>query len=242
LADTVDDQRNVVTVEDPVEVEITGISQVQVSESGVTFESGLRAALRQDPDVLMVGEIRDTDTGSIAARAALTGHLVLSTLHTNDAPSAVTRLVDLGVPRYLIGTALSLVIAQRLLRRVCPACAAPHEPDADVCARLGLTPGTVLTAGTGCAACDQTGYRGRVGCFEFMVVDEGVRRAITDGASPSQLREAAESAGWIPLQVQARRLALQGVTSPEEALRATARDGESAALAGPVPPVGTPQP
>ncbi|MFN8126534.1 MAG: ATPase, T2SS/T4P/T4SS family [Candidatus Nanopelagicales bacterium] len=229
LADTVDDQRNVITVEDPVEIEIAGITQVQVSESGVTFDSGLRAALRQDPDVLMVGEIRDTATGSIATRAALTGHLVLSTLHTNDAPSAVTRLVDLGVPRYLVGTALSLVIAQRLLRRTCPSCAAPHQPGADVIARLGLPPGTALVAGTGCPACDQTGFRGRVGCFELMVVDDSLRNAITDGASEAELRTLATTAGWLPLQVHARELALAGVTSPEEVLRATSSDYEPVA-------------
>lgn len=228
LADTVDDQRNVITVEDPVEVEIAGITQVQVSESGVTFDTGLRAALRQDPDVLMVGEIRDTETGSMAARAALTGHLVLSTLHTNDAPSVIVRLMDLGIPRYLIGSSLSLVIAQRLLRRNCPTCAAPHRPDADVCARLGLAPGTVLTAGQGCPACDHTGFRGRVGCFEFMVVNDDVRRAITEGAGSAQVRAAARAAGWRPLQEQARDLALAGTTSPEEVLRATDAEPEDA--------------
>ena len=237
LADTVDDQRNVITVEDPVEVEIAGITQVQVSESGVTFDTGLRAALRQDPDVLMVGEIRDTETGSMAARAALTGHLVLSTLHTNDAPSVIVRLMDLGIPRYLIGSSLSLVIAQRLLRRNCPTCAAPHRPDADVCARLGLAPGTVLTAGQGCPACDHTGFRGRVGCFEFMVVNDDVRRAITEGAGSAQVRAAARAAGWRPLQEQARDLALAGTTSPEEVLRATDAEPEDApsAPAAPAP-------
>ena len=222
-------ERNVITVEDPVEVEVDGITQVQVSEAfGVTFEAGLRAALRQDPDVVMIGEIRDTTTGGIAVRAALTGHLVLSTLHTNDAPSAVTRLIDLGIARYLVSSSLSLVLAQRLLRRNCSFCCVAHQPSADVRYQLGLGPDVsdMIVAGTGCPACDGTGYRGRIGAFELLVVNDDFRAAIADGAGEGQLRDIAVATGWRPIQEQGIRLIMQGITTPEEVLRATQSEGD----------------
>lgn len=214
--------RNAITMEDPVELELEGITQVQIEEAnGVTFLAALRAALRQDPDVVMVGEVRDAETANMAVAAALTGHLVLSTLHTLDGPSAVVRMVQLGVPKYLIADALSLVVAQRLLRRPCAFCAKPTMPDPESLELLGLTAdkaGT-LVAGVGCDMCGTTGYLGRVGAYELLSVNPRVRGVIHAGGSAADIAEAATSSGYIPLQTAAVRLALQGLTTPEEILR-----------------------
>ena len=175
--------RNIVTLEDPVEVQIPGLTQVQVHErSGLTFSRGLRAVLRQDPDVVLVGEVRDTETAELAMRASLTGHLVLTTLHTNSALSSITRLVDMGLEPFMVGSALSAVVAQRLVRRPCGGCAVPDQPDPALLLALGVDPAVLESAtprrGTGCAECGQTGYRGRVGVFEVLVVDQEMRRVL----------------------------------------------------------------
>ncbi len=230
LVDTMDDERNVVTIEDPVEVEIRGITQVQINEPvGLTFDAILRAALRQDPDVLLVGEIRDTATGNLALRAALTGHLVLSTLHTLDGPGSVVRLLDLGLPPYLVAASVSLVVSQRLIRRNCRQCAAATGADPEVCGLLGIAPHDAqkLVAGAGCPACDYTGYRGRIGVFDLLEVTPGMRQIIGRGGDEAQLREAARAAGWRPLIDRGIQLALAGITTPEEILRVINLPGEA---------------
>src|SRR5437762_3366916 len=168
---------NVITLEDPIEYALDGVSQIQVSEKkGMTFASGLRSVLRQDPDVIMVGEIRDRETAAMAIQSALTGHLVFSTLHTNDAASAVTRLLDLGIEPYLLASSLRGVLAQRLVRRVCAQCAAPYEPSALELQWLGVSREQTagMRLGPGCPACRQTGYRGRFGAFELLLIDDSV--------------------------------------------------------------------
>lgn len=222
ISSYVKSDRNAITMEDPVELELEGITQVQIEEAnGVTFLAALRAALRQDPDVVMVGEVRDADTANMAVAAALTGHLVLSTLHTLDGPSAIVRMVQLGVPKYLIADALSLVVAQRLLRRPCAFCSKPTMPDPESLDLLGLTAeqaGT-LVSGEGCDMCGNTGYLGRVGAYELLSVNPRVRGVIHAGGSAADIAAAAASSGYIPLQTAAVRLALQGMTTPEEILR-----------------------
>ncbi len=211
---------NIVTIEDPVECKIEGVTQIQVQEQiGLTFASLLRNVLRQDPDVVLVGEIRDAETASIAYRAAMTGHLVLSTLHTNDAAGTVTRLADLGIDPSQIESSLLLVVAQRLVRLVCPECRARVEPAPDVRRRFGLGPSESAYQGTGCVACGMTGYRGRTGIYEFLEVKGAVREAIARGKSEGAVREAAHQAGMLPLEAVATDLVREGRTSPEEALR-----------------------
>lgn len=215
--------RHAITMEDPVELELEGVTQIQIDEAnGVTFLGALRASLRQDPDVVMVGEVRDSDTASMAVSAALTGHLVLSTLHTLDGPSAVVRLVQLGVPKYLIADALGLVIAQRLLRRPCAMCARPSMPDEKTLEMLGLTPARAgtLVVGAGCDMCGGTGYLGRVGAYEMLSISPRVRGVIHAGGSAADVADAAASTGYVPLQTEAVRLALQGLTTVEEVMRA----------------------
>ena len=229
----VNDQRNVITVEDPVEVEIDGIAQVAVSDTGVlTFEGALRAALRQDPDVLLVGEIRDPTTGSLALRASLTGHLVLSTLHTLDAPSAIVRLLDLGLPRYLAAASLNLIVSQRLIRKNCASCAAPSPPSAEISALLGIAAeeASRMIAGTGCPACSGTGYRGRMAVFELLQMTNEFRSMVGAGADEHQLRESARAAGWKPLLTQALRLAVAGATTADEVLRVVTVPEDTEAL------------
>lgn len=188
-------ERNIVTVEDPIEYDLPGISQSQINaEIGMTFAAGLRATLRQDPDVILVGEIRDDETASTAAQAALTGHLVFSSLHANSAVGAVVRLRDLGVDNFLIAATLRGVIAQRLLRRLCPACRSPHlptAPEADVFTRHGLSPPERLYRAEGCGACGKSGYAGRVGVFEMLAVTDAVRAAIERGAGEGEMAQAA---------------------------------------------------
>lgn len=214
--------RNLITLEDPVEIELPGVTQVQIDErAGMTFQAGLRAMLRQDPDIMMVGEIRDQETAELAIRAALTGHLVLATVHTNDAASAVTRLLDMGVPRYLIASALSMVMAQRLVRRPCPSCRQPDQPTAEVIERLSLTPARAagLVRGVGCEQCDGQGYRGRVGVYEILRMDRSVQNVLLNGGDEAQLTKAAAPLGWQSLLDAGINLACSGQTTVAEVLR-----------------------
>ena len=212
---------NIVTVEDPVEFSIDGINQVHVNEkAGLTFESALRSILRQDPDKIMVGEIRDRDTAQIAIRAALTGHFVLSTLHTNDAPSAATRMIDMGIPPFLVSASLSGVIAQRLVRRLCPLCREEYALDANTCAMLGVPRGSRAFRPRGCSEC-RNGYKGRRGIYEIMVLDDELRRMILDGAGNIALRQAAIQRGMKTLRQSGVNAALAGHTSMEEVLSTT---------------------
>jgi len=227
-----DRDRKLITVEDPVEYQMTGVNQVPVNAAtGLTFAAALRAMLRQAPNVIMVGEIRDRETAEIAVNAALTGHLVLSTLHTNDAPGAVTRLLDLGVKPFLAAAALRAVLAQRLVRRVCAACARTHTPGADERRLLGLERPPDLPAacarGAGCAACGGTGYRGRLGLFEVLVLDDGVRAAIHDSVTTARVRAAARRSGWRTLREDGQRKVLAGLTTIEEVAAVTFGDPAS---------------
>jgi general secretion pathway protein E len=215
---------NIMTVEDPIEYDLDGIGQTQVnSRVDMSFARALRAILRQDPDVILVGEIRDLETAQIAVQASLTGHLVLATLHTNDAVSAVTRLADMGVEPFLLGSSLYGVLAQRLVRRLCPACRAAYAPSAKEWAALGCAapaPATLYQA-KGCAACNHTGYRGRTGLYELFLVDDAARRLIHDGAGEHALRDHARRAGMRSLREDGLRWLQAGETSIEELLRAT---------------------
>jgi type IV pilus assembly protein PilB len=212
---------NIVTVEDPVEFTMAGVNQVHVNEkAGLTFESALRAILRQDPDKVMVGEIRDQKTAQIAIRAALTGHFVLSTLHTNDAPSAATRMIDMGVPAFLVSASLSGVIAQRLVRKLCPLCKEEYEMSAGLCESLGVPEGTRAWKPRGCNEC-RAGYKGRKGIYEIMMVDDDLRKMILEGASNIDLRLAAIKKGMKTLRQSGINNALAGLTSMEEVFTTT---------------------
>ncbi len=219
-----DASKNIVTLEDPVEYRLKGINQTQVHpRAGLTFAAGLRAILRQDPDIIMVGEIRDLETAEVAVRAALTGHLVLSTLHTNDAPSVVTRLADMGIPHFLIAASLAGCIAQRLVRKVCPECAETYEATLQEKEILGVersdTP--VLRRGRGCPWCLNTGYRGRTGIFEILTVTEAVRQAIDRKVTADDLRALAGREGTVDLFADGREKVLAGETTLAELLRVT---------------------
>lgn len=210
---------NIITVEDPVEYTVPGINQVQVNEkAGLTFTEALRSILRQDPDKIMVGEIRDYPTAELAIRAALTGHLVLSTLHTNDAPSSIVRLVDMGLAPFLISSSLVAVVAQRLLRRLCPRCKAQYALPAPIAATTGAPPGATVFSPVGCDECRNTGYKGRVAIVEIMQVDETLKGLINAGATVAEIRRAACAKGMRLLTQSAMRNVLSGVTSLEEML------------------------
>jgi general secretion pathway protein E len=214
-----DGTRNILTVEDPVEYAVDGVGQTQVNAKvGLTFAQGLRAILRQDPDTVMVGEIRDRETAEIAIQASLTGHLVLSTVHTNDAPGAITRLRDMGIEPFLLASTLRAVVAQRLVRRLCPDCRAAVPADAAVTALLGLPPGATVYAPRGCANCGTTGFKGRVGVFEVVRVTDEIRRLILSGGDEAAIASIAFAASPA-LSGAARDLVLAGVTVPEEAIR-----------------------
>ncbi len=219
---------NILTIEDPVEYQVPGISQVQVRPNiGLTFASGLRSFLRQDPDVIMVGEIRDHETAEIAIHASLTGHLVFSTLHTNDAPGALTRLLDMGVEPYLAASSLVGVIGQRLLRKVCENCAEEYDPKPEALRAVGIEPGTPgrYRRGRGCDKCQGGGYRGRQGLYELFVVDEEVKRLTVDRASTSVLKQhAVDHQGMRTLLGDGRLAVLAGKTTPEEVLRVCQRE------------------
>ncbi|MBQ7543449.1 MAG: Flp pilus assembly complex ATPase component TadA [Synergistaceae bacterium] len=212
---------NIITVEDPVEFYIPGINQVNVNEkAGLTFDSALRSILRQDPDKIMIGEIRDTNTAQIAIRSALTGHFVLSTLHTNDAPSAATRIIDMGVQPFLLSASLAGIIAQRLVRCLCPNCREEYSVDEATCEKLGLPEGSTAFRAVGCQHC-RNGYRGRRGIYELMVLNDNLREMILKGADDMELREAAINNGMKTLRRAGINAALQGYTSLEEVLTAT---------------------
>ncbi len=251
-------EKNILTAEDPVEYELRGIGQMQVQPKiGLTFASGMRSFLRQDPDVIMVGEIRDHETAEIAIHASLTGHLVLSTLHTNDAPSAITRLVDMDVQPYQISSSVLAVLAQRLVRRLCELCKAPYAPTSQDLREIGIDaarakeklaelqrvaattvigdtiPSTLpspagadsgeltLYRPTGCEECSHTGYRGRIGIFELMVIDEPVRREILNNSDAKTIQRVAQQQGMRPLREDGARQVIAGITSVEEVLAAT---------------------
>jgi len=214
---------NIVTIEDPVEYQLPGISQVQVNvKAGVTFASGLRSFLRQDPDILMVGEIRDEETARIAIHAALTGHLVLSTLHTNDAPGAVTRLVDMGIEPFLVSSSVIGIIAQRLVRVLCPRCKEAYTPTRESLLRLGF--GTTIEAPTlyrpvGCPSCNYIGYKGRTGIFEIMIMDDTVMERVSRHATSTDLRQTAVGGGMRTLQQSGLAKVFNGTTSLDEVIR-----------------------
>jgi general secretion pathway protein E len=223
-----DGSRNILTVEDPVEYAVDGVGQTQINpQVGLSFAAGLRAILRQDPDVVMVGEIRDRETADIAVQAALTGHLVLSTVHTNDAIGAITRLRDMKVEPFLIASTVRAVIAQRLVRRLCPDCREPVEAPGSLAAALGLEPGTIVYEPNGCPACSGSGYKGRIGLFEAVRVDEETRRMINAGAEETAIA-AHGFRSQDRLADAARALVEGGVTSPEEALRVSRREADDA--------------
>lgn len=220
-----DGQRSILTVEDPVEYAVDGVGQTQVNAKvGLTFAAGLRAILRQDPDVVMVGEIRDRETADIAVQASLTGHLVLSTVHTNDAAGAITRMRDMGVESFLLASTLRAVIAQRLVRRLCPHCREERALDAGMAEVLGMKAGRVAWSAKGCTECSQTGYQGRVGVFEALRVDDTIRQMIHDNADEAAIARYAFAASST-LAKAVRRMVKVGTTSPEEAARIMRRDG-----------------
>jgi type IV pilus assembly protein PilB len=221
--------KNLVTVEDPIEYHIEAVNQVHANQKvGMSFARALRSILRQDPDVIMIGEIRDAETADIAVKSALTGHLVLSTVHANDASGTVTRLIDMGVPRYLVGSAVTLVMAQRLVRRVCDRCRETVIPDPEQLAVMGddaqLLKGRPLSRGRGCIACKQTGYSGRTAVFEVMELSRPVRRLVLDGLNEDQIKQKALGEGLVTLRKSGIRKILEGVTTIEEVRAATLAD------------------
>ena len=223
-----DGSRNILTVEDPVEYAVDGVGQTQINpQVGLSFAAGLRAILRQDPDVVMVGEIRDRETAEIAVQAALTGHLVLSTVHTNDAVGAITRLRDMKVEPFLIASTLRAVLAQRLVRRLCPECRTPVRAEASLSGLLGIETGATVHEPRGCAACGGSGYKGRIGLFEAVRVDETVRRLINAGGDETAIAGHAFR-GALTLAGAARTLVLDGTTSPEEAIRVSRHEAADA--------------
>jgi len=221
-----DGTRNILTVEDPVEYAVEGVGQTQVNAKvGLTFAAGLRAILRQDPDVVMVGEIRDRETADIAVQASLTGHLVLSTVHTNDAIGAITRMRDMKIEPFLLASTLRAIVAQRLVRRLCPVCRRAVNASVSVRALLGLDAGVMIYEPVGCDACGHTGFKGRVGVFEAVRIDDTIRRFINDGADETIIaRYAFQSAP--SLGAAARQLVRDGLTTPEEAVRISRRDSD----------------
>jgi type IV pilus assembly protein PilB len=223
--------RKIITVEEPVEYQLSGINQVQVNETvGLTFAAALRSMLRQAPNVIMLGEIRDLETATIAINASLTGHLVFSTLHTNDAPSAVTRLIDIGVPPFLVASSARMLMAQRLVRKVCKRCGSAYKPTESELRSLAVDAGQVqessVKKGKGCGDCNKTGYRGRFGIFEMFVIDDEVRKLIYDKVPSSVLRSRAREIGMRTLREDGARKVLAGMTTPEEVIRATIADAD----------------
>jgi general secretion pathway protein E len=224
--------KNILTVEDPVEYQMRGIGQMQVSPKiGLTFATGLRSFLRQDPDVILVGEIRDLETAEIAIQASLTGHLVFSTVHTNDAPTAVTRLVDMGVEPFLVASSIIGILAQRLIRRICPKCKEPHVPTETELAELGLTLADMQRKGAthvyravGCDFCLDTGYAGREGIYELMTISDDVRQLILQNVDSGTIKKMAVKQGMRTLRDDGARKVLEGRTSMEEVLRVTQVD------------------
>jgi type IV pilus assembly protein PilB len=221
-------ETNIMTAEDPVEFNLLGINQVQVRENiGLNFAAALRAFLRQDPNIILVGEIRDFETAEIAVKAALTGHLVLSTLHTNDAPSTVNRLMNMGIEPFLVASSVNLICAQRLVRRICSNCKAPHPTPAPALIQAGFGPDDAQNVtpqkGNGCEKCNNTGYKGRVGLYEVMEVTEELRELVLVGASALELRRKAIDDGMITLRQSGLRKVKEGVTTIEEVARETVK-------------------
>ena len=219
----------IVTTEDPVEYDIDGIIQIPINhEIGVTFASALRAILRQDPDKILVGEIRDLETAEIAVQASLTGHTVFSTLHTNDAPSTVTRMKDMGVPTFLITATVEAILAQRLVRRICPECREETEPSEEMLLELRIDPAKVkgkkVYRGAGCSTCSNTGYKGRIGLFELMIMDDELREMINEDCNTDELRDRAQSKGMKLLRDIGIRYMFEGLTTMDEIVRETVLD------------------
>lgn len=222
---------NIVTVEDPVEYQLPGINQIQVSaDVGLSFARALRSVLRQDPDIIMVGEIRDEDTARVGVQAALTGHLVLSTLHTNDGPGGIMRLLDMGIEPYLIASSTVGFIAQRLARRICPTCRTSYYPPPDLLHSVGWSHRTneLFQRGEGCRQCHNTGFRGRVGIYEIMVIDSELKRLINRSADESDVREYLAETRWKPLRHRALEVVEDGESTLEEVLRVTRSEGADA--------------
>ncbi len=222
--------KNILTIEDPIEYQLKGIGQMQINpKANLTFANCLRSILRQDPDVILVGEIRDVETAEISIHAALTGHLVFSTLHTNDAAGAVTRLLDMGIEPFLVASSVAAIVAQRLVRTICAACRQSYAPSAEELARLGVRPSALggegrsitLARGAGCEVCGGSGYRGRVAIYEILPVDEQIRRLIMAKADAGAIRDAAVGTGMRTLRVEGMAKVLQGQTTGEEVLRVT---------------------
>jgi general secretion pathway protein E len=223
------EEKNIITVEDPIEYQLKGIGQVHVNPRiGLTFASGLRSILRQDPDVIMVGEIRDLETAVIAMQASLTGHLVLSTLHTNDAPSALVRLIDMGIEPFLVASSLTVVLAQRLVRTICPDCKESYQPsevERSYFSSLIPHPSSfLLYRGRGCGKCKEKGYLGRTGIFELLVIDNEIRSMITEKTDSRTIKNHAISKGMKTLRTDGLEKALKGITTIEEVLRVTQKD------------------
>jgi len=220
---------NISTAEDPVEYNLMGINQVQMHEDiGLNFAAALRSFLRQDPDVLMVGEIRDFETAEIAVKAALTGHMVLSTLHTNDAPATISRLLNMGVEPFLITASVNLVLAQRLARKICADCKQPHQIEPQILKDIGFTPDQIASAnlmkGVGCKTCNGSGYKGRVALYEVMRFTDSLKELVLQGASSAELKVGAIKAGMSSLRMSGIKKVLDGVTTTEEILRVTMGD------------------
>ena len=216
--------RKIITIEDPIEYQIRGINQIQVSEkAGLTFARGLRAILWHDPDVLLIGEIRDKETAQIAVQASLTGHLVFSTLHTNDAPGAISRLIDMGVEPYLVASSVEAILAQRLVRVLCPQCKSPDTSDRvqAIRTKIGIPADITIYQANGCEACRQTGYHGRQAIFEMMDMTPKVREMSLEHRSSGELRQQAQNEGMTMLSEDGWRLVNKGITTPDEVLRVT---------------------
>ncbi|HEY8902138.1 MAG TPA: GspE/PulE family protein, partial [Chthoniobacterales bacterium] len=214
---------NIMTIEDPPEYDLSGATQIAVNpRAGVTYEAGLRSILRQDPDVILVGEMRDAEASAVALRSALTGHLVLSSLHTKDAIGTITRLQDMGIERYQVASALLMVLAQRLVRVLCPDCRVGYPAVGDELETIGLSfdPGATLYAAQGCEACNGTGFRGRTGIFELLVLDEEMRRAIGEGVDEAGLLEMATQRGFRSYRYDGGEKVLLGITTVNEVLQA----------------------
>jgi len=227
-------ERNIITLEDPVEYELDGITQIQMkSEIGLSFASGLRSVLRQTPDVIMVGEIRDFETADIAIKASLTGQLILSTLHTNDAAGALTRLVDMGVEPFLVGSSLIMTSAQRLMRKICPSCKAEAEIPQSVLDRVGISKqeldkrgarARVFYKGSGCPKCNSTGYYGRIAILEALLIDDHIRDMVMRKASSDEMKEYGIKQGMMTLRDNAVENFIMGITTLEEVIRVTTED------------------
>jgi type IV pilus assembly protein PilB len=219
-------ETNIMTAEDPVEFQLAGVNQVQMKDQiGLNFASALRAFLRQDPNIILVGEIRDFETAEIAVKAALTGHLVLSTLHTNDAPSTVSRLMNMGIEPFLVATSVNLICAQRLVRKICQNCKEPLDVPEQAMLDAGFTPAeaktTKIFVGKGCSTCNKTGYKGRVGLYEVMEINDELRELILVGASALELKKKALDQGMIMLRRSGLTKIAAGLTTLEEVLRET---------------------